>query len=159
MYRNITPKFQCFIDIPVCIQHSHVIKTNPSKFDERLYSEIHLWRLHLKQGLLALQITRNTGFYIFRQGVPEGCSSKGYASFKQAEPCSWQIEVIPGVSLVGLVDKLTYRLSRICSLASEDIKQKERKEKEKGDWWLIKGCAKLFGELLLRTLYINSSLL
>ena len=35
------------------------------------------------------------------------------------------------------------------SVASEDIKQKERKEKEKGEWWLIKSCAKLFGELLL----------
>ena len=27
------------------------------------------------------KITRNTGFYILRQGVPEGCSSKGYTSF------------------------------------------------------------------------------
>ena len=80
------------------------------------------------------RITKNTGFYILRQGVPEGRSSEGYASFKQVKPWSWHAEVIPGVSLVGLVDKLTYRLSRICSLASEDIKQKERKEKEKGDW-------------------------
>ena len=69
------------------------------------------------------KITRNTGFYILRQGVPEGCSSKGYASFKQVESWSWHIEVIPGVSNSG---------TGICSLASEDIKQKERKRKE--DW-------------------------
>ena len=38
-----------------CIQHSNVlgrrvIQTNPSKFDERLFSDIYLWRLRLKQG-------------------------------------------------------------------------------------------------------------
>ena len=44
---------------------------------------------------------KNTRFYILRQGVPEGCSSKGYASFKQVEPWSWHIEVIPGVSNSG----------------------------------------------------------
>jgi len=27
---------------------------------------------------------RNPGFYVLRQGVPEGRSSEGYASFKQA---------------------------------------------------------------------------
>ena len=37
------------------IQHSmflgkHAIPTNPSKFDEKLFSDIHLCRLHLKQG-------------------------------------------------------------------------------------------------------------
>ena len=47
------------------------------------------------------KVTRNTGFYILRQGVSEGCSSKGYASFKQVEPWSWHIEVIPGVSNSG----------------------------------------------------------
>ena len=49
-------------------------QTNLSKFDERLF--------------LYVQITfetrkRNTGFYVLRQGVPEGCSSEEYASFKQ----------------------------------------------------------------------------
>ena len=44
------------------------------------------------------RITRNTGFYILRQGVPEGCSSKEYASFKPVEPWSWHIEVILEVS-------------------------------------------------------------
>ena len=29
---------------------------------------------------------RNTGFYVLRQGVPEGRSSEGYASFKQVKP-------------------------------------------------------------------------
>ena len=47
------------------------------------------------------RITKNTGFYILRQGVPEGCSSKGYASVKQVEPLSWHIEVIAGVSNSG----------------------------------------------------------
>ena len=51
-----------------------VIQTNPSKFDERLFSDIYLCKLHLKQ--------RNTCFYMLRQGVPEGRSSEGYASFK-----------------------------------------------------------------------------
>ena len=47
------------------------------------------------------KITRNARFYILRQAVSEGCSSKGYASFKQVEPWSWHIEVIPGVSNSG----------------------------------------------------------
>ena len=38
-----------------------------------------------------------------RQGVPEGRTSEGYASFKQVKPWLWYIEVIPGVSVVGLV--------------------------------------------------------
>ena len=50
-------------------------------------------RLRLKQGLQEIQD------FIFC--VPEGCSSKGYASLKQVEPCSWHIEVIPGVSNSG----------------------------------------------------------
>ena len=46
---------------------------------------------------------KNTGFYVLRQGVPEGPSSEGYASFKQVKPLPWHVEVIPGVSIVGLV--------------------------------------------------------
>ena len=46
---------------------------------------------------------RNTGFYILRQGVPEGCSSKGYACFRQVKSWPLHVEVIPGVSVVGLV--------------------------------------------------------
>ena len=46
---------------------------------------------------------RNTGFYVLRQGVPEGRSSEGYASFKQVKPWPWHVEVIPGVGVVGLV--------------------------------------------------------
>ena len=46
---------------------------------------------------------RNTGFYVLRQGVPEGRSSEGYASFKQVKPWPWHVEFIPGVSVVGLV--------------------------------------------------------
>ena len=44
---------------------------------------------------------RNTRVDILRQGVPEECSSKGYANFKQVEPWSWHVEVIPGVSNSG----------------------------------------------------------
>ena len=71
-----------------------MIQTNLSKFDERLF--------------LYVQITletrkRNTGFYVLRQGVPEGRSSEGYASFKQVKSWPWYVEVIPGVSVVGLV--------------------------------------------------------
>ena len=46
---------------------------------------------------------RNTSFYVLRQGVPEGRSSGGYASFKQVRPWLWHVEVIPGVGVVGLV--------------------------------------------------------
>ena len=46
---------------------------------------------------------RNTEFYVLRQGVPEGRSSEGYASFKQIKSWLWHIEAIPGVSIVGLV--------------------------------------------------------
>ena len=46
---------------------------------------------------------RNTGVYVLRQGVPDGRSRKGYASFKQVKSWSWHVEVIPGVSVVGLV--------------------------------------------------------
>ena len=46
---------------------------------------------------------RNTRFYVLRQGVPEGRSSEGHASFKQVKPRPWHVEVIPGVSVVGLV--------------------------------------------------------
>ena len=45
---------------------------------------------------------RSTGFYTLRQGVPEGCSSEGYANFKHVKPWPWHVEVIPGVSVVGL---------------------------------------------------------
>ena len=38
-----------------------------------------------------------------RQGVPEGRCGEGCASFKQVKPWPWHAEVIPGVSVVGLV--------------------------------------------------------
>ena len=42
---------------------------------------------------------RNTGFYVLRQGVPEGPSSEGYASLKQIKSWPWRVEVFPGVSV------------------------------------------------------------
>ena len=46
---------------------------------------------------------RNTRFYVLKQGVPEGRSSEAYASFKQVKPWPWNVQVIPGVSVMGLV--------------------------------------------------------
>ena len=46
---------------------------------------------------------KNTGFYVLRQGVPEGCSSERCASFKQVKPWPWHVDVIPGVGVMGLV--------------------------------------------------------
>ena len=73
-----------------------VLQTNPSKFDERLFSAIYLCRLRLKQG-------REIQDFVFSDGVPEGRFSEGYADFKQVKPWPWHVEVIPGVSVVGLV--------------------------------------------------------
>ena len=72
-----------------------MIQRNPSKFDERLFSDIYLCRLLRNKGgkktatkkkkqQQKIKIKINTGFYVLRQGVPEGHSSEGYASFKQA---------------------------------------------------------------------------
>ena len=63
----------------------HVIQTNPSKFDEKVI-------------VIFVQITfetrkRNTGFYVLRQGAPEGCSSEGYASFKQVKSWPWHVRL------------------------------------------------------------------
>ena len=57
-----------------------MIQTNLSKFDLKKKILRHIF----------VQITfetrkRNIGFYVLRQGVPEGRSSEGYASFKQRE--------------------------------------------------------------------------
>ena len=46
---------------------------------------------------------KNTGFYVLRQGVPEGCSGERCASFKQVKPWPWHVDVIPGVGVMGLV--------------------------------------------------------
>ena len=74
-----------------------MIQTNPSIFDERLFSDIYLCRLRLKQG------REIQDFYVLRQGVPEGRSSESCASFKQVRSWPWHVDVIPGVSVVGLV--------------------------------------------------------
>ena len=71
-----------------------MLQTDPSKMDERLFSDI----LRLKQGRKIQDC-----FYFLRQGVPEGRSSEGYANFKQVKPWPCHAEVIPGVSVVALV--------------------------------------------------------
>ena len=54
----------------------HVIQTNLSKFDERLFSGIYLFRLRLKQ-------RSEVPEFVLRQGVPEGRSSDAYAILKK----------------------------------------------------------------------------
>ena len=76
----------------------HVIQTNPSKFDERLFSDIYICADYVsnreeKYRILCFEAV----------GVPEGRSSEGYASFKQVKPWPWHVEVILGVGVVGLV--------------------------------------------------------
>ena len=100
MCRNIGIKFLPWTYMYTAINFlgKHVIETNQSKFDERLFSDI----------IIFVQITfetrkRNTGFYVLRQGVPGGRSSEGHACFKQVKPWPWHVEVIPGVVVVGLV--------------------------------------------------------
>ena len=67
----------------------------------------HVWRETIV-GNIFVQITFETGkrdawFYILTQGVPEGRTSEGEASFKEAKPRSWHVDVVPGFSAVGLV--------------------------------------------------------
>ena len=95
--RNIGNKFLLWTYMYTTINFlgKHVIQTNPPKLDERLFSHI----------IIFVQITfetrnRNTVFYVLRQGVPEGRSSNGYASFKQVKSWAWHVEIIPGVSVV-----------------------------------------------------------
>ena len=59
---------------------------------------------------------RNTEIYVFRPGVPHGRSGEGYADFKQVKPWPWNVEVIPGVSVMGHVTseelcKVVWRIS------------------------------------------------
>ena len=54
--------------------------------------------------------------FVFSDGVPEGRSSEGYADYKQVKPWPWNVEVIPGVSVMGLVTseelcKVVWRIS------------------------------------------------
>ena len=69
------------------------IQTNPSTFDDRLFSEVYLRTLCLKQG-------NEYKINILRQEMPEGRSSEGYTGFTQVKPWPWHVAVIPGVSLV-----------------------------------------------------------
>ena len=52
MCRNIGDKFLSwtYMYIKIHFVAKHVIQTNPSKFDERLFSDIYLCKLRLKQG-------------------------------------------------------------------------------------------------------------
>ena len=59
-----------------------------------------------------------------RQGVPEGCSSQGYASFKQVKPGPWHKKVIPGDSGERQTDRQTDRQTE-----TERDRHRERKRK------------------------------
>ena len=78
MCRNVGNKFisWTYIYTTITFLGKHVIQTNLYKFHDMSFSDI------------CVQIPfatrkRNTGFYVLRQGIPEGRSSEGYASFKQ----------------------------------------------------------------------------
>ena len=86
----------------------HVHNTHIFRQTCDLNKSVHIWQKVILRHIF-VQITfettkRNTWFYILRQGVPEGRSSEGYASFKYVQPWPWHVAVIPGVGvLVGLV--------------------------------------------------------
>ena len=63
MCRNIRMKFLSWAYMYTTLRYlgKRVIQTNPSKFDERLFSDIYLCRLPLKQG-------RDIRDFIFRGG-------------------------------------------------------------------------------------------
>ena len=75
-----------------------MIQINPSKFDERLFSDI-----------IFVQITfetrkRNTRLFLcFEAGSSRGTLQRRICLFKKVKPWPWHVEVIPGVSAVGLV--------------------------------------------------------
>ena len=70
---------------------------------------------------------RNTGFYVLKQGVPERRSSEGYASCKQAKLWPGHVRVIPGVSVMGLMNN-----NELCQVIwGIVIKRKEKKKEEK----------------------------
>ena len=53
MCRNFGTKFLswAYMYTTIKVLGKHAIQTNPSKFDERLFSDIYLCRLRLKQGI------------------------------------------------------------------------------------------------------------
>ena len=77
---------------------------------------------------------RNTGFYVLRQGVPEGRSIEEYVSFKEAKPWPSHAEVIRGVCVVGLVTH-EQLCKAVWGIIIKNVMQRERE----------------IGELLLRT--------
>ena len=74
---------------------------------------------------------RNTRFYVSRQAVQEGRFSEGYASFKQVKPWPWHVEVIRGVSVVGLVTnkelcKVVWGIIILSTLGTERERETDR---------------------------------
>ena len=81
---------------------------------------------------------RNTRFYVSRQAVQEGRFSEGYASFKQVKPWPWHVEVIRGVSVVGLVTnkelcKVVWGIIILSTLGTERERERERETERDRD--------------------------
>ena len=102
MCRNIRIKFLSWAYMYTTFRFlgKHMIQTNLSVFDERLFRPIFVQTMFQTR-------KRNTWFYILRQGIPEEHSSEGCASFKEVKPWPWHVEVIPGVGVVGLVTNIS----------------------------------------------------
>ena len=66
--------------------------------------------------------------YVLRQGVPQGRSSEGYASFKQVRSWSWHVEAIPGV---GVVRQRATETGRKTETQRETGRQKETQRDER----------------------------
>ena len=97
MCGNIRIKFLLWTYMYTTIKFlgNNVIQTNPSKFAERLFSDIYLCRLQLKQGREYRILYFEAGE--FQRDVP------AKDMFDQVKPWPWHVEVIPRVSVVGLV--------------------------------------------------------
>ena len=95
MCRNIGNKFLSWTYMYTTLKHlgKRVIQTNPSKFVETLFSDIYLCRLRLKQG------REIQDFVFWRMEF----HSEVYANLNQIRSWPWHVEIIPGVSVVGLV--------------------------------------------------------
>ena len=91
---------------------------------------VQVWKKVLIRDIV-VQITfktrkRNTGFCILKQGVPEGRSSEGYASFKQVKPWSGHVEFILIVNVVGLMTKRERERDRQTDRQRQVDRQTER---------------------------------
>ena len=90
--------------------HGYIHVYNNQIFRQTCDSDksVQIWRKvilrHIFVQIMFETMKKSTWFYILRQRGPEGRSSEEYASFKQAKPWPWHVEVIPGIGVVGTGD-------------------------------------------------------